>query len=38
MWQVLAKVLEPDELKVTVHRVLKAREGWRKNDWSGANY
>lgn len=29
MWKVLAKVLEPDELKATVHRTLKARDGWR---------
>jgi hypothetical protein len=36
MWKLLAKVLEPDELKHAVHRILKARRGWRPSDlgWS----
>src|SRR5271155_4352558 len=29
MWRVLAKVLEPHELKDAVHRKLKARRDWR---------
>ena len=28
MWRLLAKVLEPDELKHAVHKTLKARQGW----------
>ncbi|HEY9684072.1 MAG TPA: sce7726 family protein [Oculatellaceae cyanobacterium] len=36
MWKLLAKVLEPDELKQAVHRILKARQGWRPSalSWS----
>lgn len=34
MWKLLAKVLEPDELKQAVHRILKARQGWRPSDLS----
>ena len=28
MWRALAAVLAPDELKIAVHKALKARQGW----------